>query len=93
MLLGKHTPVVDEYAPQLLYPIPRADGRSELGLGRAAAISWVSICGMPTKCPGWTRSGKPVVQGRAFHHPGEFAQYGGIQVLQAVPEFAEQHAL
>ena len=32
MLLGKHTPLVDAYAPQLLFPIARARGRQGLGI-------------------------------------------------------------
>lgn len=32
LLLGNQTPVIDRYAPELLYPIPRAEGRAELGL-------------------------------------------------------------
>lgn len=32
MLLGKHTPLVREYAPQLLHPIPRFTARQGLGL-------------------------------------------------------------
>lgn len=31
LLLGRYTPVVDQYAPELLYPIPRRDGREALG--------------------------------------------------------------
>lgn len=31
-LLGSQTPVIDRYAPELLYPIRRAEGRAELGL-------------------------------------------------------------
>jgi len=33
LLLGSQAPVVDRYAPELLYPIRRAEGREELGLG------------------------------------------------------------
>lgn len=32
MLLGKHTPVIEEYSPQLLYPILRSEARQRLGL-------------------------------------------------------------
>ncbi|PLW83295.1 NADPH-dependent 7-cyano-7-deazaguanine reductase QueF [Kineobactrum sediminis] len=32
LLLGKQTPVVDHYAPELLFPIPRQEGREQLGL-------------------------------------------------------------
>ena len=58
MLLGRHTPVVDSYAPQLLYPIPRAAGRSLIGcdealpfsggdLWHAYEVSWLDSGGKP----------------------------------------------
>ncbi|MEM1156492.1 MAG: NADPH-dependent 7-cyano-7-deazaguanine reductase QueF [Pseudomonadota bacterium] len=43
LLLGKQTPVVDKYAPQLLFPIPRADGRSRIDLGEALPFSGVDV--------------------------------------------------
>ena len=66
MLLGKHAPVVEEYAPQLLYPIARAAGRKALGtigpmhgadLWHAYELSWLNS------------SGKPVVRVGRFHIP------------------------
>jgi 7-cyano-7-deazaguanine reductase len=58
MLLGRQTPVLDRYAPELLYPIPRAIGRAALGLGaqlpfagadlwHAYEISWLDGDGRP----------------------------------------------
>jgi 7-cyano-7-deazaguanine reductase len=58
MLLGKHTPVVDDYSPQLLYPIPRSQGRDRLGLSNplpfygadlwhAYELSWLDAGGRP----------------------------------------------
>jgi 7-cyano-7-deazaguanine reductase len=58
MLLGVHTPVVDEYSPQLLYPIPRRDARDRLGLHEplpfagadlwhAYEMSWLDQTGKP----------------------------------------------
>ena len=32
LLLGRHTPVVDVYSPELLYPIPRSGARQALGI-------------------------------------------------------------
>ncbi len=32
LLLGRHTPVVEAYSPELLYPISRSDGRHSLGV-------------------------------------------------------------
>lgn len=43
MLLGKHTPVVQEYSPQLLFPIPRSEGRDRLGLAEPVPFFGVDI--------------------------------------------------
>ena len=58
LLLGKHTPVVEHYAPELLYPISRAEGRAKLSasgafpwygadLWHAYELSWLDRDGMP----------------------------------------------
>jgi 7-cyano-7-deazaguanine reductase len=58
MLLGKSTPVIEEYTPALLYPIPRAQGRARLGLDEilpfagadlwhAYEMSWLDASGKP----------------------------------------------
>src|SRR5210317_216115 len=58
MLLGKHTPVVDTYAPHLLYPISRSAGRETLDpadpvpflgadLWHAYELSWLDDSGKP----------------------------------------------
>ncbi len=58
MLLGRRTPLIDSYAPQLLYPIPRAAGREHIGcrqaqpfagsdLWHAYEISWLDLQGKP----------------------------------------------
>jgi 7-cyano-7-deazaguanine reductase len=72
MLLGRQTPVIDDYAPQLLYPIPRAAGREPIGcnlvqpfsgcdLWHAYEMSWLD----PT--------GKPVVRVGKFSIPASSA--------------------
>jgi NADPH-dependent 7-cyano-7-deazaguanine reductase QueF-like protein len=38
LLLGKQVPMVNHYAPELLFPIPRREARDALGLERAAAL-------------------------------------------------------
>ena len=43
LLLGRHTPVVDHYAPELLYPIPRREGRDALGLGEPPPFEGVDV--------------------------------------------------
>lgn len=58
LLLGKHTPVVADYAPELLYPIARAEGRRRLSTGglfpwygadlwHAYELSWLGPDGVP----------------------------------------------
>ncbi len=58
LLLGKHTPVVEHYTPDLLFPIARAQARSELGFGEplpffgvdvwhAYELSWLNSNGRP----------------------------------------------
>lgn len=56
ILLGQDTPVSDEYAPQLLYPIPRAPSREQLAfsgefygvdLWHAYEMSWLDGQGKP----------------------------------------------
>src|SRR6476469_7171886 len=57
-LLGKPAPYRDQYDPSLLYPIPRADKRHELGIGTQAPffgadlwtayeLSWLTPRGKP----------------------------------------------
>ena len=57
-LLGKPAPYRDQYDPSLLYPIPRADKRHELGIGAQAPffgadlwtayeLSWLTPRGKP----------------------------------------------
>jgi 7-cyano-7-deazaguanine reductase len=58
MPLGRQTPVVEHYAPELLFPIPRSAGRATLGcqdalpfcgvdLWHAYEISWLDAGGKP----------------------------------------------
>ena len=62
LLLGRHTPVVEVYSPELLYPIPRGEARNTLGIsGRRKAsvpfygsdvwnayeMSWLDATGKP----------------------------------------------
>ena len=58
LLLGKNTPVVEEYSPDLLFPISRANGRAALGLTgelpfhgvdlwHAYELSWLDAGGKP----------------------------------------------
>lgn len=57
-LLGRHTPVMQAYSPEILQPIPRADGRVSLLLGdpppfygvdlwHAYEMSWLNASGVP----------------------------------------------
>lgn len=55
LLLGRNTPVVDHYSPELLYPIPREQGRASLALPalhgadlwHAYELSWLDEAGTP----------------------------------------------
>jgi 7-cyano-7-deazaguanine reductase len=58
MLLGRQTAVVERYAPELLYPIPRAAGRERIACGdplpfhgadlwHAYEVSWLDAQGRP----------------------------------------------
>jgi len=58
LLLGRQTPVVDDYSPGLLYPIARSDARHRLGLNAALPfsgadqwhayeMSWLDTAGKP----------------------------------------------
>lgn len=58
LLLGRNTPVVEAYSPQILFPIPRSDARSTLGLSselpfygadlwHAYELSWLNSKGWP----------------------------------------------
>jgi 7-cyano-7-deazaguanine reductase len=61
MLLGRNVPVADEYAPQLLYPIPRSANREKQGiegeihgadLWHAYELSWLDARGKPVAMVG-----------------------------------------
>ncbi|MEQ9462859.1 MAG: NADPH-dependent 7-cyano-7-deazaguanine reductase QueF [Haliea sp.] len=43
LLLGRQVPVVDHYAPELLFPIPRREARDALGLGEPPPFEGVDI--------------------------------------------------
>ena len=58
LLLGKNTPVVDEYSPDLLFPIPRSQARDSLfgdqslpfhgvDIWHAYELSWLNDAGVP----------------------------------------------
>ena len=58
MLLGRRTPIARDYAPELLYPIPRAPARRDIGLTEplpfagvdvwyAYELSWLDAQGKP----------------------------------------------
>ncbi len=43
LLLGRQVPVVNHYAPELLFPIPRREARDALGLGKPLPFEGVDI--------------------------------------------------
>jgi 7-cyano-7-deazaguanine reductase len=68
LLLGRHTPVVREYAPQLLHPIPRIAARQ--GLGLRAPLSFHGVDVWHAYEMSWLdNTGKPVVRVGRFEVP------------------------
>ena len=43
LLLGRHTPVVEVYSPELLYPIPRSEARHTLGISGVLPFYGVDV--------------------------------------------------
>lgn len=72
MLLGKHTPVVDEYSPQLLYPIARSEGRKRLGLSEPMPFSGMDLW-HAYEMSWLDSSGKPVARVGRFFIPSTSA--------------------
>jgi len=68
LLLGKQTPVVDAYTPELLYPIPRSLARSTLGLSESLPFSGVDLW-HAYELSWLDSSGKPVAQVGRFTVP------------------------
>lgn len=68
LLLGRHTPVLQEYAPQILYPIPRHSARQNLGLNDALPFQGVDLW-HAYELSWLDTSGKPVVRVGRFTVP------------------------
>lgn len=68
MLLGRHTPLAREYAPHLLYPIPRAPARQNLGLSEPLPFHGVDLW-HAYEMSWLDDTGKPVVRVGRFHVP------------------------
>lgn len=68
LLLGRRTPVVDAYAPELLYPIPRAPARLDLGLAEPLPFTGVDVW-YAYELSWLDRLGKPVVRVGRFTVP------------------------
>lgn len=70
MLLGRHAPVVQEYAPQLLYAIPREAARAGLGLN--ASLPFYGVDLWHAYEMSWLdATGKPVVRVGRFYIPAQ----------------------
>ncbi|MDG2271538.1 MAG: NADPH-dependent 7-cyano-7-deazaguanine reductase QueF [Halioglobus sp.] len=68
LLLGRRTPIVDQYTPSILYPIPRDTARQNLGL--TAALPFGGIDFWHAYELSWLdASGKPVVRIGRFSVP------------------------
>ena len=70
MLLGKHTPVADEYSPQLLYRIPRSEARQRLGLHDPLPFTGVDLW-HAYEMSWLDQGGKPVVRVGRFVIPAD----------------------
>lgn len=68
ILLGRQTPVVDAYSPELLYPIPRAPARQDLGLAEPLPFAGVDVW-YAYELSWLDRLGKPVVRVGRFTVP------------------------
>ena len=70
LLLGRHTPVVQTYAPQLLYAISRATARQQLGIRQAPPFHGVDLW-HAYEMSWLDDSGKPVVRVGRFAVPAD----------------------
>lgn len=70
LLLGKHTPVVEVYSPELLYPIPRATARGSLGLSDSLPFHGVDLW-HAYEMSWLTHGSKPVARVGRFRVPCE----------------------
>ncbi len=68
LLLGRHTPVVDVYSPELLYPIPRSEARNSLGISGALPFHGVDVW-YAYEMSWLNRSGRPVSRVGRFTIP------------------------
>ena len=68
LLLGRHTPVLQKYAPQILYPIARHLARQNLGLSEALPFQGVDLW-HAYELSWLDKSGKPVVRVGRFSVP------------------------
>ncbi|MFT4825963.1 MAG: 7-cyano-7-deazaguanine reductase [Halioglobus sp.] len=68
LLLGKHTPVVEVYSPELLYPIPREIARGTIGLSDSLPFAGVDLW-HAYELSWLDGTGKPVVRVGRFSVP------------------------
>jgi 7-cyano-7-deazaguanine reductase len=68
LLLGRHTPVVEVYSPELLYPIPRSEARNTLGISGALPFYGVDVW-YAYEMSWLDRSGRPVSRVGRFTIP------------------------
>ena len=68
LLLGQHTPVVEVYSPELLYPIPRSEAREALGITGELPFFGVDVW-YAYELSWLDRAGKPVARVARFMIP------------------------
>ena len=69
-MLGRHTPVMQEYSPHILHPISRAEGRQALGLSGSVPFHGVDLW-HAYELSWLDASGKPVVRVGRFSVPAD----------------------
>lgn len=68
MLLGRHTPILQEYSPHILHAIPRANARQNIGLGESLAFYGVDLW-HAYEMSWLDETGKPLVRVGRFSVP------------------------
>ena len=91
--LGREVSYPSQYDPGLLFPIPRVGARAEIGLDEAA-LPFVGHDRWHAFELGWLDRAWQTA-GRRRHGAGavHLAQSDRIEVVQAVPQLAQQHPL
>ena len=83
--LGKSTVYADRYDPRLLFPIPRADKRAEIGVAEPLPFHGVDIWNA-YELSWLDPRGKPVVAMAEFRVPAASPEHHRVEVVQALSQ-------